>query len=42
MVRGEDVAKGESLVMELEAGKTILDGGDSQVNLVITPNENNN
>ena len=42
MVRGEDVAKGESLVMELEAGKTTLDGGDSQVNLVITPNENNN
>lgn len=40
MVRGEDVAKGESLVMELSEGKTTLDGGDSQVNLVITPNEN--
>ena len=25
-----------------EAGKTTLDGGDSQVNLVITPSENNN
>lgn len=42
MIRGEDVAKGERLVMELEAGKTTLDGGDSQVNLVITPSENNN
>ena len=42
MIRGEDVAKGERLVMELEAGKTTLDGGDSQVNLVITPNDNNN
>ena len=42
MVRGEDVAKGERLTMELEAGKTTLDGGDSQVNLVITPNEDNN
>ncbi|MCR9222983.1 MAG: OstA family protein [Hyphomonas sp.] len=42
MIRGEDVAKGERLTMELEAGKTTLDGGDSQVNLVITPNENNN
>lgn len=42
MVRGEDVAKGERLVMELEAGKTTLDGGDSQVNLVITPSENSN
>lgn len=42
MIRGEDVAKGERLTMELEAGKTTLDGGDSQVNLVITPSENNN
>ncbi len=42
MVRGEDVAKGERLVMELEAGKTTLDGGDNQVNLVITPSENSN
>ena len=39
LVRGEDVAKGERLVMELEAGKTALDGGDSQVNMVIVPGE---
>ena len=40
MVRGDDVAKGESLVIELAAGRTTLDGGDSQVNMVIiTPNE---
>ena len=39
LVRGEDVAKGERLVMELEAGKTTLDGGDSQVNMVIVPGE---
>jgi hypothetical protein len=25
--------------MELTAGKTTLDGGDSQVNMVIIPNE---
>lgn len=39
LVRGEDVAKGERLVMELGAGKTTLDGGDSQVNMVIVPGE---
>lgn len=39
LLRGEDVAKGEKLVMELAEGKTSLDGGDSQVNMVITPNE---
>ena len=39
LVRGEDVAKGESLVMELAAGRTTLDGGDSQVNMVIIPGE---
>ena len=39
LVRGEDVAKGERLVMELAAGKTTLDGGDSQVNMVIIPGE---
>jgi len=39
LVRGEDVAKGERLVMELSAGKTTLDGGDSQVNMVIIPGE---
>lgn len=41
LVRGEDVAKGERLVMELAAGKTTLDGGDSQVNMVIIPGEGN-
>lgn len=40
LVRGEDVAKGERLTMELAAGKTSLDGGDSQVNMVIIPGEN--
>lgn len=39
LIRGEDVAKGERLVMELTAGKTTLDGGDSQVNMVIVPGE---
>lgn len=39
LVRGEDVAKGERLVMELADGKTTLDGGDSQVNMVIVPGE---
>ena len=39
LVRGEDVAKGERLVMELSAGKTTLDGGDSQVSMVIIPGE---
>ena len=39
LVRGEDVAKGERLTMELAAGKTSLDGGDSQVNMVIIPGE---
>ncbi len=39
LVRDEDVAKGEKLVMELSAGKTTLDGGDSQVNMVIIPGE---
>lgn len=40
LVRGEDVAKGERLEMELAAGKTTLDGGDSQVNMVIIPGDN--
>lgn len=39
LVRGEDVAKGERLVMQLAAGRTTLDGGDSQVNMVLIPNE---
>ncbi len=39
LVRGEDVAKGERLIMELSAGRTTLDGGDSQVNMVIVPGE---
>ena len=39
LVRGEDVAKGERLVIELAEGRTTLDGGDSQVNMVIIPGE---
>ena len=39
LVRGDDVAKGGRLVIELAAGKTSLDGGDSQVNMVIVPGE---
>ena len=39
LVRGDDVAQGNRLVMELAAGKTTLDGGTSQVNMVIIPNE---
>lgn len=39
LVRGDDVAKGESLVVELAAGRTTLDGGNSQVNMVIIPDE---
>lgn len=39
LIRGEDVAKGERLVMQLGAGKTTLDGGGNQVNMVIIPNE---
>ncbi|MEL7540333.1 MAG: LptA/OstA family protein [Pseudomonadota bacterium] len=41
LVRGEDVAKGDRLVMELAAGKTTLDGGNSQVKMVINPSEGN-
>jgi len=41
LVRGEDVAKGDRLVMELAAGKTTLDGGNSQVKMVINPGEGN-
>lgn len=39
LVRGDDVAKGERLTIELAAGKTTLDGGGSQVNMVIVPGE---
>ena len=41
LVRGEDVAKGDRLGMELAAGKTTLDGGNSQVKMVINPGEGN-
>ncbi|MEM7330429.1 MAG: LptA/OstA family protein [Pseudomonadota bacterium] len=41
LVRGEDVAKGDRLVMELAAGKTTLDGGNNQVKMVINPGEGN-
>ncbi|MEM8617007.1 MAG: LptA/OstA family protein [Pseudomonadota bacterium] len=40
LVRGEDVARGQRLVMDLGAGRTVLDGSDSQVNMVIIPGEN--
>lgn len=39
LVRGEDVAKGERLEINLTEGRTLLDGGDSQVNMVIIPGE---
>lgn len=40
LLRGEDVAKGERLTMDLTEGKTTMDGGaGNQVNMVITPNE---
>jgi len=39
LIRGEDVATGERLVMQLSAGITTLDGNGSQVNMVIIPNE---
>lgn len=39
LIRGEDVATGERLVMQLTAGITTLDGAGSQVNMVITPNQ---
>lgn len=39
LVRGDDVAKGERLTIELAAGRTTLDGGGSQVNMVIVPGE---
>lgn len=39
LVRGDDVAKGERLVMDLAAGITTLDGAGSQVNMVIIPQE---
>ena len=41
LVRGEDVAKGERLVMELAAGKTSLDGGNGRIDMVIIPREGN-
>ena len=40
LIRGEDVAKGEQLVMNLTEGRTVLNGGKSnQVQMVITPRE---
>ena len=39
LIREDDVAKGERLVIELAAGKTSLDGGDNQVSMVIVPGE---
>ena len=39
LIRGEDVATGERLVMELSEGRTVLDGGSGQVQMNINPNQ---
>ncbi len=39
LVRGEDVATGEKLVMKLSEGRTTLDGGSGQVQMNINPNQ---
>ena len=39
LIRGEDVATGERLVMQLSEGRTVLDGGQGQVQMNINPNE---
>jgi lipopolysaccharide export system protein LptA len=39
LVRGEDVATGQRLVMRLEEGRTTLEGGDGRVQFNITPRE---
>lgn len=40
LLRGEDVAKGERLIINLTEGKTVLDGGSgNQVNMVINPEQ---
>lgn len=39
LIRGEDVATGRTLVMKLSEGRTILEGGDGQVQMNINPNQ---
>lgn len=39
LIRGEDVATGEQLVMRLSEGRTVLDGGNGQVQMNISPNQ---
>lgn len=39
LIRGEDVATGERLVMQLSEGRTVLDGGAGQVQMNINPNQ---
>lgn len=40
LIRGEDVATGKTLVMKLSEGRTVLEGGDGQVQMNINPNQN--
>ncbi|MEM5518872.1 LptA/OstA family protein [Henriciella sp. AS95] len=42
LIRGEDVATGQRLVMNLEEGRTVLDGGSGQVQMNINPNQPDN
>ena len=39
LIRGEDVATGEQLVMRLSEGRTVLDGGAGQVQMNINPSQ---
>ncbi|MGB3625994.1 MAG: LptA/OstA family protein [Henriciella sp.] len=39
LIRGEDVATGQQLVMNLTEGRTVLDGGGGQVQMNINPNQ---
>jgi len=41
LIRGEDVATGKRLVMKLSEGRTVLDGGEGQVQMQINPSQNN-
>ena len=39
LIRGEDVATGEQLIMRLGEGRTTLDGGNGRVQMNINPNQ---
>ncbi len=39
LVRGEDVARGETLVIEVGVGRSVLDGGEGRVQMLIVPAE---